>query len=584
MSSFGQLLARRRDASALLVLLIVASGYALASVDLFVVNVALPKIAQDFGSAGLGDLSWVLNAYAIVYAALLVVFGRLADRFPREYGFLLGVAVFTLASALCAAANGTLALVTFRIVQAAGAALMTPTSLSMVLATSSREARDNNVRAWTAIGGLMAALGPVVGGLLVTISWRWVFVVNIPLGLAVLAVGWVRLPHVRGERVPYPDVLGAALITAGVALLTLGLVKGDDWGWDSTQTIGVLVASVAIIGSFVLHCLHHRNPLLDRDLFRRRSFSGASVVVTLYSVAFGAFLLSLVLWDQNVWHWSALQTGLAIAPGPFLVLPTALLLTERLIVRAGPGVVIAMGASLFTSGAVWFALFAGPKPDYFADIFPGLVAAGVGVGLALTTMIASATSELPPENFATGSAVVSMLRQVGLAIGVAVLIAVLGTPHSAAAVLDAFDRSWLVIGAFAAASALASLAVIGVRRAAPHSAPAAAIVPIDGRESHKETAMKEFLVEFDLNVPDGTPQTEVEQRTRAEASAAARLVDQGHLVRLWRRDDRPAIGIYAADSRAELDRLMQALPLADWMQITITALEPHANDPVPVAR
>jgi EmrB/QacA subfamily drug resistance transporter len=482
MTSVSQLLARRRDASASLVLLIVSAGFSLATLDLFIVNVALPKIAQDFGSAGLGDLSWVLNAYAIVYASLLVVFGRLADRFPREYGFLLGVAVFTVASGLCAAANDTLALVVFRIAQAAGAALMTPTSLSMVLATSSGEARDNNVRIWTAIGGLMAALGPVVGGLLVTISWRWVFVANIPFGVAVLVLGWRRLPHVRGERIPYPDALGAALVTAGVALLTLGLVKGDDWGWGSTQTIGVLSGSVAVIGSFVVHSLRHSNPLLDRDLFRRRSFTGASVVATLYSVAFGGFLLSLVLWDQNVWHWSALHTGLAIAPGPFLVLPTALLLAERLIVRFGSGVVIAIGAGLFAVGAAWCALFAGLQADYFADMFPGLVIIGVGVGLTLPTMMASATSELPPENFATGSAVVNMLRQVGLAVGVAVLVAVLGTPSGAQEVVDAFDRAWLVIGAFAAASAFASLAILGVRRPAPHPAP----IPIDGRLSLAE--------------------------------------------------------------------------------------------------
>jgi EmrB/QacA subfamily drug resistance transporter len=476
MSFSRQLLTRRRDASGSLVLLIVSAGFSLATLDLFIVNVALPKIARDFGSAGLGDLSWVLNGYAIVFAALLVVFGRLADRFPREYGFLLGVAVFTLASALCAAANDTLALVVFRIVQAAGAALMTPTSLGMVLATSSGKARDNNVRAWTAISGLMAALGPVVGGLLVAISWRWVFVVNIPFGVAVLVLGWTRLPHVRGERIPYPNARGAALVTLGVALLTLGLVKGDDWGWGSTQTIGVLVGSLAVIGSFVLHCLRDSNPLLDRNLFRRRSFTGASVVSTLYSVAFGAFLLSLVLWDQNVWHWSAVQTGLAIAPGPLLVLPTAMLLAERLIGRFGAGVVIAIGASLFAVGALWCALFAGLKADYFADMLPGLLIVGLGVGLTLPTMMASATSELPPESFATGSAVVNMLRQVGLAIGVAVLVAVLGTPRGAHELLDAFDHAWLVIGAFAAATALASLAILGVRRPAPYTAPTAATV------------------------------------------------------------------------------------------------------------
>jgi EmrB/QacA subfamily drug resistance transporter len=486
MSSFGQLVTRRRGASGRLVLLIVSAGFALATLDLFVVNVALPKIAQDFGSAGLGDLSWVLNAYAIVYAALLVVFGRLADRFPREHAFLVGVGVFTVGSALCATATSTLGLVIFRIVQAAGAALMTPTSLSMVLATSSDETRASNVRVWTAIGGLMAALGPVVGGLLVAVSWRRVFVINIPFGIAVLVFGWMRLPHVPGERIPSPDALGAALITAGVALLTLGLVKGDVWGWGSTQTIGVLVGSVAVIGSFVVHCLRSSNPLLDRDLFRRRSFTGASVVATLYSVAFGALLLSLVLWFQNVWHWSALRTGLAIAPGPLLVLPTALLLTERLIRRFGSGVVIAIGASLFAIGALWFALFAGLKPDYFADIFPGNVLVGVGVGLPLPTIVASATSELPPQNFATGSAVVNMLRQVGLAIGVAILIAVLGTHNGPHAVVDAFEHSWLVIGALAAAAALSSLAIVGVRRPAPHATPTGATVPIDGRAALAE--------------------------------------------------------------------------------------------------
>jgi EmrB/QacA subfamily drug resistance transporter len=481
MPALSQLLTRRRDASESLVLLIVSIGFALAGLDLFVVNVALPKIAHDFGSTGLGDLSWVLNAYAIVYAALLVVFGRLADRFPREYGFLLGIAVFTVASALCATANDTLALVIFRVVQAAGAALMTPTSLSMVLATSSDEARDNNVRAWTAIGALMAALGPVAGGLLVEISWRWVFFVNIPFGIAVLVLGWLRLPHVRGEQIRYPDALGAVLVTAGVALLTLGLVKGDDWGWGSTQTIGVLIGSVVVIGSFVLHCLRHTNPLVDPDLFRRRSFTGASVAATLFFVGFGGFLLSLVLWDQNVWHWSAVHTGLGIAPGPLVVLPTAMLLAERLIIRFGSGVVVAIGACLFAVGVVWFALFADAEPDYFADIFPGLLLTGVGVGLTVPTMMASATSELPRENFATGSAVVNMLRQVGLAIGVAILVAVLGTPRSTHAVLDAFDRAWLVIGAFAAAAAVASLVILGVRRATPYSAPTGGTVPIDGR-------------------------------------------------------------------------------------------------------
>src|SRR5881628_951362 len=155
----------------------------------------------------------LLIAYAIVYAALLVLFGRAAERYPREHGFLLGVALFVAASAACGAATSVAMLVAFRVVQAAGAALLTPTSLGLILATTPAERRHGAVRAWTAVGGLAAAAGPVVGGLLVALSWRWVFLVNVPVGLLALAVGWRRLPHVAGQPVPAPDALGAALVT-----------------------------------------------------------------------------------------------------------------------------------------------------------------------------------------------------------------------------------------------------------------------------------------------------------------------------------------------------------------------------------
>src|SRR3954463_4747249 len=247
MSRLSQLLPlprRRFDASPRLVLVIVCASVVLASLDLFIVNVALPQIARDFHVRGdaIADLSWVLNAYAIVYAALLVLFGRAAERYPREHGFLLGVAIFVAASAACGAATSVAMLVAFRVVQAAGAALLTPTSLGLVLATTPAERRQGAVRAWTAVGGLAAAAGPVVGGLLVAASWRWVFLVNVPIGLAALAVGWRGLPHVAGEAVPTPDALGAALITGGVGALVLGLVKGTSWGWGDTRTLVALGA------------------------------------------------------------------------------------------------------------------------------------------------------------------------------------------------------------------------------------------------------------------------------------------------------------------------------------------------------
>src|SRR5690242_15671642 len=182
-------LVRRADASPGLVLVIVCAGVVLASLDLFIVNVALPQMAKDLNvkGDGLADLSWVLNAYAIVYASLLVLLGRAAERFPREQGFLVGVAVFVAASAACGAATSVPMLVAFRVVQAAGAALLTPTSLGLILATAPPERRQSSVRAWTAVGGLAAAAGPVVGGVLVAASWRWVFLVNVPIGLVALA-------------------------------------------------------------------------------------------------------------------------------------------------------------------------------------------------------------------------------------------------------------------------------------------------------------------------------------------------------------------------------------------------------------
>ena len=193
------------------VLAIACAGIVLANLDLFIVNVALPNIARDFSDANLGDLSWILSAYAIVYAALLVFCGRFAERYPRNASFLVGVALFTVASAACALANSVATLVAFRVLQAAGAALLTPTSLGLILATFPAERRGGAVRAWAAVGGFAAALGPLAGGLLVTASWRWIFLVNVPIGLLALAVGWIKLPEIPGHDVPAPYVWAAAL-------------------------------------------------------------------------------------------------------------------------------------------------------------------------------------------------------------------------------------------------------------------------------------------------------------------------------------------------------------------------------------
>jgi EmrB/QacA subfamily drug resistance transporter len=444
------------------VLVIVCAGVVLASLDLFIVNVALPQIGADFHLRGsdLAGLSWVLNAYAIVYAAFLVLFGRLAERYHRERAFLLGVAVFVAASAACGAASSLPMLVAFRVLQAAGAALLTPTSLGLILATFPPERRYGAVRTWTAVGGVAAAIGPVVGGLLVAASWRWVFYVNVPVGVLALVVGWRRLPRVPGHPVPFPDLLGALLITGGVGALVLGLVNGGSWGWGDARTLTALGVGVVALALFSLHAARSRNPLIDRALFRLRPFTGSSAVALLFMAAFGGMLLSRVLWAQDVWHWSALQTGLAIAPGPLMVPLFAFLVAGRLIERFGAGPVIAAGSAIFAAGVAWWALAMGLAPDYVGDMLGGMLLTGIGVGLTLPTFMATGTAALPPHSFATGSAVINMLRQIGLAIGVAVLIALLGTPDSPIQALHAYrDASW-VIAALALAGGVIGIALL----------------------------------------------------------------------------------------------------------------------------
>jgi MFS family permease len=209
---------------------IVCVGIVLANLDLFIVNIGLPKIAQDFPRATLEDLSWVLNGYAIAYAALLVLFGRLAERHRRDRSFILGIGMFTAASAACAAADAVWELVAYRVAQAAGAALMTPTSISLLLASFSPERRGGAVRNWAAIGGFAAALGPLAGGLLVSINWRWIFVVNVPIGLIAIAIAWWKLPNVPGHDTERPSFRAALLVTGGIGALIFAIVKVNDWG------------------------------------------------------------------------------------------------------------------------------------------------------------------------------------------------------------------------------------------------------------------------------------------------------------------------------------------------------------------
>ena len=253
-------------------------------------------------------------------------------------------------------------LVAFRVAQAAGAALMTPTSLGLLLAAFPPERRGGAVRTWTAIGGFAAALGPLVGGVLVASSWRWIFLVNVPIGLVALAIGYWKLPEVPGHDVRRADAWGATLVTFGIGVLTYGIMKTGDWGWMSRGTGSMLALAALLLGLFVIDCLRSENPFIDPALFTIRPFTGATLTMAPYSMAFGAGLLSIALWTQQGWGWSALKAGVAIAPGPFLVPVTSLLLAGRLIARFGVAVVVTLGVTAFM-GLVWFPVMPGLEPS-----------------------------------------------------------------------------------------------------------------------------------------------------------------------------------------------------------------------------
>jgi EmrB/QacA subfamily drug resistance transporter len=450
---------RRSSTAPGAVLAIVCVGICLANLDLFIVNVALPNIGRDFRDASLEDMSWVLNGYAIAYAALLVFFGRLAERYPRNTSFLLGVGLFTAASAACAAADSVVTLTAFRVVQAAGAALMTPTSLGLLLAVYPPERRGGAVRTWTAIGGLAAALGPVIGGVLVTLNWRWIFLVNVPIGVVAMLIGWWKLPKIPGHEAPRPHPFDALLVTGGIGALTFAIVKVNDWGWTSPGIALASVASVALLALFVRRCFRLENPFVDPALFRIRPFTGAALVMAPYSAAFGAMLLSVALWEQTAWGWSALQTGLAIAPGPLLVPITSLLFSARLIARFGTAAVVTAGILFFVAGLGCWATLIGAEPNALL-VAMGMIPTGIGVGLTFPTLMGIGTSALPSSSFATGSGVINMIRQAALAVGVAIFVAIVGSPASPMERLAAFHRGWWITAAIAALGLIPTFALI----------------------------------------------------------------------------------------------------------------------------
>jgi EmrB/QacA subfamily drug resistance transporter len=449
---------------------IVSVGVFVASLDLFIVNIAFPDIQRDFNGTSLSSLSWILNAYAIVFAALLVPAGRWADRAGRKRAFLTGLGIFTLSSAACAAAPSVGVLIAARVAQAGGAALLMPTSLGLLLPEFPPERRQVAVGIWAAVGGAAAAAGPLVGGLLVQASWRWVFLVNVPIGIAAIVAGVRTLREIREPHTARGDILGAVFLTGGVAALTLAIVKGTDWGWGGGRVVGLFAAAAVLAVLVGRRSLVHPAPVIEPAVVRVRAFSVAAAAMLLFNVAFAAMLLSNVLLLTQGWHQSVLRAGLELAPGPGMAALTAVP-ASLLAQRFGPRIVGFAGTLLFAAGVGLLATSAGETPHFASDFLPGIALGGIGVGLVLPSVQGAAMATLPPTLFSTGTAKITMARQIGAALGIAILVAVIGTP-SAGHVIDAFEPVWRVEILTCLAAGVTMLAVGPLRAPAPVPVPA----------------------------------------------------------------------------------------------------------------
>lgn len=454
------------------VLLVAASGAFLAFLDATIVNVAFPSLVESFPDTSIGDLSWVLNAYNIVFAAFLVVFGRMADLLGRRRTFVWGVGLFTVASLACGLAPSVELLVVARVVQALGAALLVPASLALVVEAFPPERRAHAIGLWGATAAVAAGLGPPLGGALVELGdWRWAFLVNLPPGIAAVLIARRSLVESRAPgRRRLPDLRGAALLAASLGLLNLALVQGDAWGWAAASTIGALVVSAVLLAGFVASSRVHPVPLLDPALLRIRSFRLANMATALAGFGFFAYLLTNVLWLTYVWDYSVLRAGAALMPGALV----AAVVASRLgpvAEKHGYRLVVVPGALVWAGAYVWYRQVTGLEPAFLMEWLPGQVLSGIGVGMTLPVLGSAALAAVPGGRFATASAVVSSARQVGGVLGIAVLVVVVGTP-APETIVGALRDGWLL-------SILAFLAVALVAAPVGRVAPAVETAPED---------------------------------------------------------------------------------------------------------
>jgi len=405
------------------VLALTAAATFLVSLDVSIVVVAKRTIEEDLGGGSI--LTWVFSAYAIAYAAGLLTAGRFADVFGRKKSFLRGLLLFSIGSLLCGLAPSAILLVAARIVQALGGALLTPASIALVLPEFPVEKRTQAIAIWGATGGLAAALGPSVGGLLVdSFGWRSLFFINIPITAFTIFLGRKILHESKDPNAQRKvDYRSAIYGFTGVALVVLGISQSEVWGWADRGTIGAIVVGLALVGLFVQRCSVVDNPLLDLKLFKLPFVVAANVAGVLFSAGFIGMWLLNTFWLQAVWGYSVAGSGLATMPGPStaaFIAPFA----GKYAQRFGHARVLLVGSILLGSGTLGLTLNLPVEPDYWGRYFPWMIMTGIGVGLSISTLSSSATVFLKPTQLAMGSALNTTGRQIGTALGAALSLAI----------------------------------------------------------------------------------------------------------------------------------------------------------------
>ncbi len=433
------------DAAARRTLTIASLATLATFLDTTILYVAFPDITATFTSTSATELSWVLNAYTIVFAALLIPAGKLADRVGHRRVFLAGSAAFTVASMACGLAPTAGVLIVFRIVQAAGAAALIPSSLALVMHAFPRDQIPRAVAIWGAAGAVAGALGPTLGAAIVEgLGWRWAFFLNLPVGVFTVVAGARTLRESSDPATRVPSIVGVALVAGSASLLSYGVVESHRFGWLSGRTALVVGAGLVALAVFVAHQRRTVAPALDLDLFAIPNFTWGNLAMLAFGIAFSAMFFGSILFLTEVWHWSILEAGFGVAPGPALVAfvaPRAGTLAGRI----GQRPILVAGGILYALGGLYRAVQLGPEVDYLRDYLPSMLLTGLGVGCCFPQLSSVVAQALPANRIGIGGAALQAIRQFGGTFGVALTIAFLGAPASTADAMAGFDRIWWLI-------------------------------------------------------------------------------------------------------------------------------------------